>query len=87
MPLELVYVPVLVVAKTKAYPVGNKSKTETPVALLGPLFVAVIVKLTVESTQGESISTVLVIDTSAQIVTGTGADCAAAPHDKVDETE
>ena len=64
----------LVVAETNVYPFDNKSKTETPVALLGPLFVAVIVKLTLESTQGVAILTVLVIDTSPQIVTGIGDD-------------
>src|SRR4029077_20809184 len=50
---------------TKLSPAGRTSLTWTPVALLGPRLVAVMVKVTFEPTFGVGLSTVLVMAMSA----------------------
>ena len=58
-------VPVAGVALTRVYPAGMQSVTLTPVAADGPLFVAVIVKVTLLPTAAPNGETVLVTDKSA----------------------
>src|ERR1700687_4780919 len=58
-------VPALGVAGTRARPTGSTSVTTTPVALLGPLLVAVMVKVTLEPRFGVAFVTVLVMAMSA----------------------
>ena len=67
------HVPVEGVALTKVYPEGNSSLTDTPVAALGPLLVAVMVKVTLLPTLGVALLTVFVTARSAAAV-GTGVD-------------
>ena len=64
----------------------NKSVTETPVALFGPLLVAVIVKITAVPNNGALLLTVLVTDTSVHKITFTGEDATIAPQLNVAET-
>src|SRR4029077_20425470 len=59
------YEPVLGVPETKVNPAGSRSVTCTPVALLGPLLVAVRVKVTLLPKLGVALSTVLVTAMSA----------------------
>src|SRR5436189_189946 len=59
------------VALTKVYPVGSISLTFTLVALLGPLFVAVMVKVTFVPIVGALLLTVLTTDKSV-LDTGVG---------------
>lgn len=68
--LGAVQVPADGVALTKVYPVGKTSFTLTPVAALGPLFLAVKVKVTLVPTTGALLLTVFVIERSA-LATGT----------------
>ena len=63
------HVPVDGVALTKVYPAGKTSFTVTPVALLGPALLAVIVKVTLLPTFGVGLLTVLL---TAKFVCGTG---------------
>ena len=60
--------PVEGVALTRVYPDGNASLTLTPVAGLGPLLVAVMVKVTLLPTFGVALLTVLVIERLVQRV-------------------
>ena len=57
--------PTLAIAETKVRPAGSRSVTTTPVALLGPLLVAVMVKVTLVFRFGVELSTVLVMAMSA----------------------
>src|ERR1700682_6454034 len=57
--------PALGAAETNVRPSGSRSVTCTPVALLGPLFVAVIVKTTLAPWFGVALSTVFVTAMSA----------------------
>ena len=66
---EVQEVPALGVTVTTEYPAGRLSVTMTPVAGLGPLLVAVMVKVTLLPTFGVKLSTVLTILRS---VIGTG---------------
>ena len=63
-PVPLTKVPVEGIALTKSYPVGNKSKTDTPDAGLVPKLVAVIVKVTFVPTIGAALFTIFPIDKS-----------------------
>ena len=53
-----IYVPTDGVALTSVYPDGKASATETPVAIFGPAFVAVTVKVTFVPTFGVLLLTV-----------------------------
>ena len=64
-----IQVPTDGVTLTNEYPDGILSITLTPVAKLGPLFVAVIVKVMLLPIKGVALFTVFMIDRS---VTGTG---------------
>src|SRR5664279_2131941 len=66
---EVHVVPADGVTVTTEYPAGRLSVTLTPVAALGPLLVAVIVKVTLLPTLGVRLSTVL---TTLKSVIGTG---------------
>ena len=57
--------PALGAAETNVRPAGSRSVTWTPVALLGPLLVAVTVKVTLVFWFGVVLSTVLVMAMSA----------------------
>ena len=57
--------PTLGAAETKVRPAGSRSVTCTPVALLGPLLVAVTVKVTLVPRLGVGLSTILVMAMSA----------------------
>src|SRR4029077_9939174 len=57
--------PALGVARTSVSPAGSRSATSTPVALLGPLFVAVTVNVTLLPRFGVGLSTVFVMAMSA----------------------
>ena len=64
-----IQVPTDGVTLTSVYPDGILSVTLTPVAMLGPLLVAVIVKVMLLPTKGVPLFTVFMMDRS---VTGTG---------------
>ena len=78
-PVPLLYVPWPAVAETKVRPAGNRSVTWTPVALLGPLLVAVTVKATFWPAIGEALLTVFVIAMSALLTTVVGSDAVSLP--------
>ena len=80
-------VPALGAADTKVRPAGSESVTCTPVALLGPLLVAVTVKVTLEPKLGVALSTILVTAMSAAcpvtvaeavLLPATGSGCTSA---------
>src|ERR1700674_2013471 len=64
-PVAALYVPALGVAETKVSPAGSWSVTCTPVALLGPLLVAVMVNVTFVFRFGVALLTVLAMAMSA----------------------
>ena len=64
-----VQVPMEGVTLTTEYPLGNISFTLTPIALLGPLFVAVIVNVTFVPIVGLELFTVFKTPKSAQPTT------------------
>ena len=59
------HVPIEGTALTKVYPEGSTSLTAIPVALYGPLFLAVMVNTTLFPTLGDKLSAVFVISKSA----------------------
>ena len=79
--------PTLGTAETKVRPAGSRSVTCTPVALLGPLLVAVTVKVTLVFWFGVVLLTVLVMAMSAatgvmvalaELLPGTGSGWSSA---------
>src|ERR1700730_11425840 len=65
IPVTESYVPTLATAETNVSSAGSTSETLTPVALLGPLLVAVTVKVTLLFRAGVGLSTDLVMAMSA----------------------